>query len=331
MADCVMASFDVKSLFTNIPLKETIDISINNLFETDEEIVLGFSKKQLKNLLTLAVNNCIFLFNEKFYVQVDGCAMGSPIGPTLANIFLSYYEKIWMEECPADFKPLLYRRYVDDTFLIFRKREDIPLFLEYLNSKHRNIEFSSETEDNSKLPFLDIEITRTENGFQTSIYRKPTFTGLSTKFTSFIPIQYKRNLVSTLIYRAFNICSNYISFHNEVTYLRKLLFNNGFPYNFTDTHIGKALNKIMSGGNIKTTTVEKRLMYFSTPYAGSHSFQMKRKLKELFNEFYPQVSLKVVFKAINPIKNFFSIKEKVPIYLRSKVVYKYKCDCCNAS
>ena len=97
ITDCVMASFDVKSLFTNIPLKETIDISINNLFETDEEIVLGFNKKQLKNLLTLAVNNCMFLFNEKFYVQVDGCAMGSPIGPTLANIFLSYYEKIWIE------------------------------------------------------------------------------------------------------------------------------------------------------------------------------------------------------------------------------------------
>ena len=176
-----------------------------------------------------------------------------------------------------------------------------------------------------------LEITRTENSFQTSIYRKPTFTGLSTKFTSFIPIQYKRNLVSTLIYRAFNICSTYLNFHSEVTYLRKLLFNNGFPYNFTDTHIGKALTKIISVEDNKTTTVEKRVVYFSTPYTGSHSFLLKRKLKELFNEFYPQISLKVVFKATNPMKNLFSIKEKIPKYLRSKVVYNYKCDRCNAS
>ena len=285
LTESVMASFDVKSLFTNIPLSETIDISMNNLFDNDNDTVLGFNKKQMKSFLTLAANDCIFLFNEKFYVQVDGCAMGSPIGPTLANIFLSHYEKIWLEECPPQFKPVLYRRYVDDTFLIFRKREHIPLFLEYLNSKHRNIEFSSEVENDNKLPFLDIEITRTENGFQTSVYRKPTFTGLSTKFTSFIPIQYKRNLVSTLIYRAFNICSTYLTFHTEVVYLRKLLFNNGFPYSFIDTHIGKTLNKMIVGENKKAITAEKRVTYFSIPYTGGHSFLLKKKLKELFNEF----------------------------------------------
>ena len=118
-------------------------------------------------------------------MQVDGCAMGSPIGPTFANAFLSYYERVWLNECPDAFKPLFsYRRYVDDTFLIFKDSSHFPFFLNYLNSKHRNIEFTAELEVNNKLSFLDIDIENTEEGFLTSIYRKPTFTGLCTKFTS---------------------------------------------------------------------------------------------------------------------------------------------------
>ena len=118
--DCVMASFDIKSLFTNIPLNETIEICLNRLFENDEEKILNFTKTQMKYLLTLASHDCLFLFNNKFYVQKDGCSMGSPVGSSFANAFLSYHEKRWLDECPTEFKPLLYRRYVDDTFLVFR-------------------------------------------------------------------------------------------------------------------------------------------------------------------------------------------------------------------
>ena len=329
--DCIMASFDVKSLFTNIPLTETIEISVNNMYPNDDDIISGFNKKQMKSLLSLAANDCMFLFNDKFYVQSDGCAMGSPIGPTLANIFLSHYEKIWLQDCPNEFKPLLYRRYVDDTFLLFKNEAHIPLFLEYLNSKHPNIEFTSDTENENKLPFLDIEINRTVSGFQTSIYRKPTFTGLCTKFTSFIPLQYKRNLVSTLAYRAYQICSNYVNFHKEVSFLRKLLFNNGFPYNFTDVYIGKMLNTIFRCNNQEKTTVEKKFIYFSIPFMGSHSYTLRKRLKKLFYEFYPQVCIRVVFKSLNPISRFFNIKDKVPDDLKSCVVYKYECDCCSAT
>ena len=58
-------------------------------------------------------------FNGTYYEQVDGVAMGSPLGPTLANIFLCHWEEIWLEKCPLKFKPLYYKRYMDDTFLLF--------------------------------------------------------------------------------------------------------------------------------------------------------------------------------------------------------------------
>ena len=125
--------------------------------------------------------------------------MGSPLGPVLANAFMAYHETRWLEHCPLDFKPLFYRRYVDDTFLVFKSEEHVQKFLSYLNSRHPNIEFTAESESNNQLPFLDILVTRSNNCFTTSVFRKPTYTGLTTKFSSFIPIQYKRNLIVTFL------------------------------------------------------------------------------------------------------------------------------------
>ena len=114
--------------------------------------------------------------------------MGSPLGPILANAFMCYWEKKWLEDCPIQFKPMLYRRYVDDTFLLFKSSEHAKLFLDYLNSKHPNIEFTSDIEVNNTLSFLDINITRGEQ-LSTSIYRKPTYTGLLSKFSAFSPLK----------------------------------------------------------------------------------------------------------------------------------------------
>ena len=329
--NCVAASFDIQSLFTNIPLVETIDICVKVLYQ-DDELLYGFNKKEMKDFLTITANDCMFLFNGKFYIQTDGCAMGSPIGPSFANIFLCYYEKIWLGECPLEFKPLFYRRYVDDTFLIFRDSNHIPLFLNYLNEKHASIQFTSETENDNTISFLDIDINNTPDGFQTSVYRKPTFTGLSTKFSSFIPLQYKRNLISTLAFRAFNLCSNYEGLHQELMFIKKFLFRNGFPLKFTETWIGKTLNKlIIPSEKEKLITVQRKPMILSMPFLGNHSLNIKKKLTKLLAEFYPQVSLRIVFSSSNSIQRYFKFKDTIPDNLRSSIIYLYKCDSCNAS
>ena len=124
--------------------------------------------------------------------------MGSPLEPTLANVFLCYHEKIWLQNCPSEFKPVIYRRYVDDTFLIFCSKNHIEKFRNYLNHQHKNIKFTSETENENSISFLDIKITRDNNKFMTSVYHKPTFSGVFTNIGSFIPKSYKYNLLLTL-------------------------------------------------------------------------------------------------------------------------------------
>ena len=97
-------------------------------------------------------------FDGKFYEQCDGVATGSPLGPTLANVFMCHFENIWLENCPAHFKPIVYRRFVDDTFLLFQTKDDVEKFKNYLNKQHKNIKFTSEIEENGSLSFLDITV-----------------------------------------------------------------------------------------------------------------------------------------------------------------------------
>ena len=91
-----------------------------------------------------------------------------------------------------------------------------------MNSKHRNINFTVKREENNSLPFLDIKIFRHSWKFQTSVYRKPTFSGVLTDFESFLPISYKYNLVSTLLHSGFMICSFYRTPHFEILKLKQI-------------------------------------------------------------------------------------------------------------
>ena len=111
-----MESLDVDSLFTNITLDETINIIIEKLF-SENETVYNFNKGQFKCLLTLATKESYFLFDGEFYQQVNRAVMGSPLGPTLANIFLCQYEE-----------PSYYKRYVDNFFVLFESEMQAKSF-----------------------------------------------------------------------------------------------------------------------------------------------------------------------------------------------------------
>ena len=102
---------------------------------------------ELMNITTTSVK---FSFNNKMYKQIDGVAMGSPLGPALANIFVGYQEeKLFIDNN----QPLIYFRYVDDTFAMFEDEFNCNWFLKQLNSLHQSLTFTHEKEVNGKLPF----------------------------------------------------------------------------------------------------------------------------------------------------------------------------------
>ena len=103
-------------------------------------------------MLKLATTESSFIFDKKHYKQIDRVAMSSPSGPILTNAFLCHYQKIWLNDCLSQFKPVVYRRYVDNIFVLFKSKKHLKV-VNYMNSKHINIRFTFQTEDSNNFSF----------------------------------------------------------------------------------------------------------------------------------------------------------------------------------
>ena len=251
----IMASLDVESLFTNIRLEETIKNYVNDLFSNDF-YSRKLSRNDLYDWLKLTTTKSIFIFDNKFYKQIDGAAIGSPLGPTLANAFLCHCEENLLNECPSQFKLVVYRRYIDDIFVLFKSKEHLKLFVNYMNSKHKNIKFTFETADSKNFSFLYVKTTRKNKPFVTSIFQKATFSEVFTNYDRFIFLF----LVHTLLFQFFKICSSIESFHLKVELLRSIFECNNYPVNIIDQYIKKFLEKLYVPKQIVPTVPKKELL-----------------------------------------------------------------------
>ena len=292
--------------------------------------VNGVGRNDFKELLQLATKGTVFYFNGKYYRQKDGVAMGSPLGPALANAFLCHHERNWLDDCPLSYAPVFYARYVDDIFVLLRSREHIGQLAAYFSSKHPNINFTYEIEENDCLPFLDVNVYRHSDRFSSSVHRKDTFSGVFTNYEAFLPDVYKKGLISTLLYRAYMINSSFLSLHDEVEKLKKIFKNNGYPMKFVDRCILKFFNKIYEK-RTPVHTVPKKEVTIILPFLGVTSFNVKKKLEETYKELHPFCKIRTIFKTSRRMSSFFSYKDKFPKSLLSGVIYKYTCAHCNVS
>ena len=178
-----IVSFDVQNLFGNIPTIRTIDIIINKAFPEKKRKFNGLTKRELKELLIACTTQAHFVFNEKYYDQIDGVPMGSPLGPLLATAFMVDFE----ERHHNELKKLgveTWMRYVDDVFAELIDDTNEEEILNFLNNKHKNIKFTIEKSKNNTLPFLDTCVIASEFNYNIQLYHKPTFTGVYLNWTS---------------------------------------------------------------------------------------------------------------------------------------------------
>ena len=220
-----LCSFDICSLFTNVPLDETVRICADTLY-SGKFISPDFPKAVFIELMQMDTSGVEFSFNNTMYRQNDGIAIVSPLGPVvLANIFVGYNENKLFD---FSVKPQFYKRYVDDTFAIFENEAECDEFFNILNSLNPALKFTSEKEESESLAFLDVKIQKSDSIFITSVYRKPTFIGQYIRWDSFGPYKRKKNLISTLVHRAVRICSKSL-LQQELENIRVILRDNGYP------------------------------------------------------------------------------------------------------
>ena len=179
-------------------------------------------------LLDFHLNNTYFIFQGVFYQQTKGAAMGSPVSPIVANIFMEAFESRALST--AVHPPKLWRRYVDDTCVI-QDQAHKEEFLNRITSVDNAIHFTvEEAKEDGSIPFLDTLIIPEQNGtFSIGVYRKPTHTDLYLLWDSNHNLSAKYSVIKTLTHRAFAICSTPQLLEKELNHLEEVLGHCKYP------------------------------------------------------------------------------------------------------
>ena len=168
------------------------------------------------------------MFQGQYYEQVEGAAIGSPLSPIVANIFMKNFETKALETAPHP--PSLWKRFVDDTFVIL-ETEHKEEFLNHINAIEEKIKFTAETtKADGSIPFLDTLVTpKSDGSMSTTIYRKPIHTNQYLQWDSHHAISNKYSVINSLLHRAKDICSNQDQLEDEQTHTKKFLSACKYP------------------------------------------------------------------------------------------------------
>ena len=324
-------SFDVESLFTNVPLQRTLRIIEDRIYNK-KLVKTKLTKSTLRKLIRDTCTKTVFSCNNKLYEQTDGVSMGGSLGPVLANIIMTEFEHEIVKKLIDQGLIAFYCRYVDDTLLLI-KRNTINTLLEHFHKFDRNIRFTHDLFENTTPHFLDINIASDGLG----IYRKDTFTGQYTNYDSFVPWRHKISWVRALIDRVHRICTpNKIK--TELKLIGQFLSWNGFPKRIAKSLIKRFTTMAQNRAPDHCTNVTSQTSQDSTtiwltiPFVGDLTTQLTKELKHKLRRSLvdPNVDIRIKQKTTK-LCFFTSTKDKTPPLCKSDVVYEFTCPGCNCS
>jgi len=328
----LLASLDVENLFTNVPVFETIEIILKSVYDHDTITAPSIPKEMLKKLLIICTTMTPFKApNGDLYQQINGVSMGTPLGPTMANFYMSHLENSLFENNPS-LKPPIYCRYVDDIFLVlnnFSELENLNRTFE-LNSVLR---FTHEIESRKKIPFLDVLISRTAETVSTEVFTKTTSSGECLNYNSLCPDRYKTSVIKNFLYRAYAICSSWSLFDQEMTRIKQLLCNNNFPSFLVEKEIEKFINrKFRKTNNDQSNNNQKEVipLFYQNQMTSNYKQQESYLRKIIENDVKPasdNYELKLnIFYRNRKLKSAFIKNNPHRSEENFNVVYKYSCD-----
>lgn len=315
----LLTTLDVTSLFTSIP-KDLIMDSIKSRWQK----ITAHCKipwEEMKIAINLLIESTMFQFDNKFYQQIEGTPMGSPVSPVFAEFVMRDLEASCLSQ--LDFSPIVYCRYVDDIFCILPSNQ-VEVIINNFNNYHTSLKFTHEMENNRSISFLDVEITRLESELLTNWYRKPTYSGRVLHFYSYNPIVQKEAIISNMVDKAI-LLSNERFHPDNIRLIRRILENNCYPLTFIDNNIKRRVKFLRDKRHLTprddfTNNNDKVIVF---PY---HSI-LTNKLKKVFNEY----GTKTVFKNNNRLDQIIKKqKDTIPTHRTHDVIYMLECEDCDA-
>ena len=317
-----LVSFDVKSLFTNVPLNRTVQVILDRVYK-EKQIPTNLQKRNLKKLILDTCSKTAFSLGGTIYEQIDGVSMGACLGPVLANIIMTELEKVVVDRLVRSGMIKFYARYVDDTLLLV-KPADVDGILQEFNSFHKNLEFTVDKFEDCVPHFLDLEIH--QDGL--SIFRKETHTAQFVHYESFTNWNYKVAWIRSLVNRAKRLCAS-SKLSEELANIRRFASYNGFPKWIVKRIMQQSLRPKR---NVEEEAEDQDVLYMTLPYNGKESENIvKRCKKRLYRLFKKEKKIKFSIRFRSTKVSFFtSNKDRIPHLSNSGVIYKYTCPGCSS-
>ena len=235
-----LVTIDVTALYTNIPhddMKESLRHFLTQQAEPDTppvDVVVEVADHVLQNN--------VFNFEGKIFKQVMGTAMGTPMAPSAANLFMGMLEERLLNQSPVPFNREFWKRFIDDIFMLWMgSSDDLEIFLDHMNSFHPTIKFTANSSVHT-IPFLDINIIMREGFFQTDLYSKPTDAHAYLHSTSSHPRHTVKNIPYSLFIRLRKLCSTPAAFSTRCDELCQQLKLRGYHQNVISDARRKAEN-----------------------------------------------------------------------------------------
>ncbi|XP_078353280.1 uncharacterized protein LOC144638052 [Oculina patagonica] len=299
-----MVSFDVIALFTSIPVELALRITREKLLQdTTLAERTDISVPNVMRLLEFVLKNSFFTYEQEHYQQTFGCAMGSPVSATIANLVMEY---------------------VDDSHVCLKK-DHVQEFHDHLNSIDPNIQFTKEIEEDNRLSFLDTTTSRVRGHVQVNMYRKPTHMDKYLDYNSHHPSQHKRSVVNTLLNRAKQIPTTNAERARERKHVIKVLKDNNYPLRFIQSckaYRDTANHEPNNSDTSTTNTTPMSNTFVVLPYVRGVSERLSRVLRDN--------GLKVGYKPLNVLPTRFPRPKDKPSAAQTRgVVYKIACSDCD--
>ena len=254
--DGTLASLDVTSLFTNVPVRETIEIILENVYNHENLVPPPIPRNILEQLLLACTTESPFRCpNNKLYYQKDGIAMGCCLAPTFAEYYMCNLENDVLSN--NNIKPSVYCRYVDDIYVVVRNEEHL-FQLKTRMEEQSALQFTYEMSANNILPFLDINVSIQNGQYSLSVHRKTTDKGKCMNPSSECPDRYKRSVIRAYLYRAHKTCSDMNERKSEIERCKQILINNGF----TNREVDKEINGYRNTANASADETNEVIKLF---------------------------------------------------------------------
>lgn len=259
-----LVTFDVESLYTNINHELGIEAIKYWLNKYNDTINQRFSHAFICDAILTVLENNTFFFNNKFYLQTNGTAMGTKMAPTYAILVLAFleerlYEKLQIEK-GIDYSTFVqegFLRYIDDCFIIWpHTKWNLLEFNDELNNLHPQFKFTMESSI-QEIAFLDIKVYITNNSVKTDIYYKATDTHQFLTFDSCHPRHTKTSIPYCEARRLCTIIDDTERRDIRLEEMKRFLLSRGYPSKLIEDSIRKACaipQHILRQPKPKTTT-----------------------------------------------------------------------------